>query len=179
MSLPLTRRAVQLDLGVEPRNPAALAIHPGSGSLSKNWPPARWRTLAESMLSVLPADATLAVIGGEADAAALDPLRSLASDQRVVFWENLPLPELAAKLAGCRCFAGHDTGVSHLAATTGTPALLLFGPTDPGVWAPPHAHVQVLRAPGGNWDDLLPDAVAKALGRLFLPARLASSQAGG
>jgi hypothetical protein len=58
---------------------------------------------------------------------------------------DLPLTELAARLARCRLFLGHDSGVSHLAAAVGTPCVLLFGPTEPAMWAPPGAHVRVVR----------------------------------
>ena len=36
----------------------------------------------------------------------------------------------------------------------GVPSLLLFGPTDPAVWAPPQPHVTVLRAETGDLADL-------------------------
>ena len=49
---------------------------------------------------------------------------------------DLPLPELAAILARARLFLGHDSGISHIAAAAGAPSLLLFGPTDPDIWAP-------------------------------------------
>jgi heptosyltransferase-2 len=64
---------------------------------------------------------------------------------------HLPLPQLAAVLERCRLFLGHDSGISHLAAATGAPCLLLFGPTDPAVWAPPNPGVHVLT---GRDDDL-------------------------
>jgi ADP-heptose:LPS heptosyltransferase len=35
--------------------------------------------------------------------------------------------------------------VSHLAAALGVPCVLLFGPTDPAMWAPPVPHVRVIR----------------------------------
>jgi ADP-heptose:LPS heptosyltransferase len=57
----------------------------------------------------------------------------------------LPLPELAAQLSSSQLFLGHDSGVSHLAAALGVPCVLLFGPTDPAMWAPPVPHVRVIR----------------------------------
>ena len=63
--------------------------------------------------------------------------------------ENLPLPALGALLARCREFLGHDSGISHLAAAVGTPCVLLFGPTDPDIWAPPYPSVEIVRAPDG------------------------------
>lgn len=172
LSLPMTGRAVRLKIVAAPTQ-NVVAFHPGSGSPTKNWPTSRWRELAGLLLSALPDTTKLAVIGGEADAVALEGLRPLANDGRIVFWENLPLPELAARLAGSLCYIGHDTGVSHLAAAAGAPSLLLFGPTDPGVWAPPHEQVRILRAPGGNWNDLSTKSVFAAVQMLFLPEQLA------
>jgi heptosyltransferase-2 len=116
----------------------------------------------------------LAVIGGEADAAPLEALRDFLENDRVVLWENLPLIELATRLAGAAFYVGHDTGISHLAATAGTPCLLLFGPTDPGVWAPPHDHVRVLRAPNGKLEELPVPSVMAALRPFLSATRLAS-----
>lgn len=170
IGVPLAQRAVRLDVQATSSSPI-IAIHPGSGSPSKTWPAARWREVAEQLLEVQP-DLRLAIIGGEADAAQLSDLRSLPA-LRVEFWENLPLAELASRLGGIGLYLGHDTGVSHLAAVSGAPSLLLFGPTEPGIWAPPHDHVRVLRAPGGDLGALSVPVVLAAVGRL-LP-RLASS----
>src|SRR5207302_7263558 len=46
------------------------------------------------------------------------------------------LYDLACWLARARVYIGNDSGISHLAAAVGTPTIVLFGPTDPAVWAP-------------------------------------------
>jgi hypothetical protein len=113
---------------------ATIAVHPGSGSARKNWPLDRWRALLEQL------DAPLLIVGGEVDEQALHALSSFGE-----VCVSRPLPEVATRLAACRGFIGHDSGISHLAAAVGTPCLLLFGPTDPEMWAPPGAHVRVVR----------------------------------
>jgi heptosyltransferase-2 len=148
-------------------------LHPGSGSPAKNWPTNCWRELAERLLEAQP-NIRIAIVGGEADAAALQSMRSLTANARVSFWENLPMDTLASRLAGSALYAGHDTGISHLAAATGTPCLLLFGPTDPGIWAPPHDHVRVLRAPAGRLEELSVSTVISALRPMLDTLRLAS-----
>lgn len=173
LGLPLASRASRLAVTPAAHPAPTIALHPGSGSAAKNWPPGRWRQLAMQLLEAAPA-ARLAVIGGEADAEGLEAFRDLGENQRAVFWENLPLTELATRLAGAACYLGHDTGISHLAAATGIPSLLLFGPTDPGVWSPPHDHVRVLRAPGGRLGDLPVSSVMGA-SRPFLSAPLLAS----
>ena len=64
---------------------------------------------------------------------------------------QLKLPLLAAVLAECGRYVGHDSGVSHIAAAVGARCVLLFGPTDPLLWAPLNRGVTVLRAPEGEW----------------------------
>jgi heptosyltransferase III len=113
-----------------------IAVHPGSGSPGKNWPMDRWREVCKWLQAKYKAD--LLIVSGDAESQA--PLPDLGSQAR-----GLPLEELAGLLAGCHAFLGHDSGVSHLAAACGAPCLLLFGPTDPSVWAPPAPHVVVVR----------------------------------
>ena len=89
----------------------------------------------------------------------LDPLAMALSVHQPLVGRNLPLPTLAALLARCAAYFGHDTGISHIAAAAGTPSTLLFGPTDPATWAPQGAHVRVISAAGGNLAALAPDSV--------------------
>ena len=106
----------------------------------------------------------LLIVGGEADGKALAVLRALAAPGHpVTFAENLPLPRVAALMAAADMFLGHDSGISHLAAAVGAPCVLLFGPTDPDIWAPPCPAVTILRAPSGLVRDLELGAVQDAV----------------
>lgn len=132
-------------------DPGTIAIHPGSGSPRKNWPIENWRALLGMLRS------PVLLIAGEAegqswralageDQSASNPESVFEPDARrglKVAW-NLPLEELVLRLSRCRLFIGHDSGISHLAAACGVPCLLLFGPTDPALWAPPAPHVRVV-----------------------------------
>ena len=75
-------------------------------------------------------------------AAALPPARTRVA-------QSLALADLARRLAGCRAFIGHDSGISHLAAAVGLPGVVLWGDTAPEVWRPPSDKVIVLRHPEG------------------------------
>jgi len=136
--------------GLESR---VIAIHPGSGSETKNWPVKNWRALGDWLFSLQPAPAIL-LIGGEADRASHIALSTAWKNYQVYFAEDLPLPRLAALLERCHLFIGHDSGVSHIAAATGIPCLLMFGPTDPEVWAPANPGVKWLAAPGSAMANL-------------------------
>lgn len=125
-----------------------IAIHPGSGSQRKNWPAENWAAIAKSLPEYLP-EARVLLIGGEADAASLATVQQALKGTPVLLAQHLPLPVLAAVLDRCRFFLGHDSGISHLAAAVETQCVLLFGPTDPAVWAPANEKVKIVTAPDG------------------------------
>jgi len=123
------------DLGLSTRDlRPTVALHPGSGSPRKNWPVDRWAAVCARL------PGPLLIVGGEADTVAVE---ALARFGRTALCR--PLSALAVALSRCRLLVGHDSGISHLAAAVGTPCVLLFGPTDPAMWAPPGDHVRVLR----------------------------------
>jgi heptosyltransferase-3 len=132
--------------------PPIIAMHPGSGSHEKNWPLENWIGLFSpgSRFAHLKG---LVVISGEADEVQTDQLEREWENRNVLFARNLPLPRLAAVLERS-IFIGHDSGISHLAAAAGANCILLFGPTDPDVWAPRNDNVQILRAPNARLSDL-------------------------
>ena len=143
-----------------------LALHPGSGSVTKNWAPEGWLEIGRRFWEACP-EGELVIVGGEADADVLRRLELAWAGKRARFAVNLALPTLAALIRECRRFAGHDSGVGHIAAAVGVPCTLLFGPTDPAVWAPRNFGVEVLRAPAGDWSKLEVAEVWNALERLF------------
>ncbi len=153
----ILRRAVPV-----PDERPLVAIHPGSGGERKNWPPERWAALGRSLFDQPPVRRPrVLLVGGESDVQALGELQAAwafaGSDLLVA--ANHPLPVLAALLARCRLFVGHDSGISHLAAAVGAPCVLLFGPTDPDIWAPLQPGIVVLRSP----DDLLSGLTVEAV----------------
>jgi len=137
-----------------------IAIHPGSGSPRKNWSAAAWAELGARLLAA--PGRRIVLVGGEADRAILQTLR-VAWGERALVAQDLTLPHLAAVLEKCAIFLGHDSGISHLAAAAGARCVLLFGPTDPAVWAPANPQVSVLRPPEGDLAKLGVDEVERAL----------------
>jgi heptosyltransferase-2 len=67
------------------------------------------------------------------------------------------LPEALGVLASASLFVGNDSGLAHLASAAGTPAVVVFGPTDPDATRP--------------WDGVRPDGrpVRLALARRRTP----------
>jgi heptosyltransferase III len=100
-------------------------IHPFASSPRKRWPVAKFQEVARQLKM---------------------PVRWCAGPEEkldeAVRIDNLY--ELACWLSTARVYIGNDSGISHLAAAVGTPVVVLFGPTDPAVWAPRGDRVRVL-----------------------------------
>jgi ADP-heptose:LPS heptosyltransferase len=181
LARPLERLAFYLDdaapqirrelAAPEPSTTPCYLLHLGSGSEAKTWPAERWLQVLQALNHQHQHAVRLIFITGEAEAergltAALNQPDWAALKGES--WHGLALPELAERLqtlvaAGGGRFLGHDSGISHLAAACGLPCLLLFGPTDPAVWAPQNAGVQVVRSPSEAMQDLPVTTVLAAL----------------
>lgn len=133
-----------------PLRQEVIALHPGSGSPGKNWPKENWLELGKRLHE---AGHNLLLVGGEADGPILDFLQQHWQFS-VTLARDLPLPHLAAVFAKCSLFVGHDSGVSHLAAASGVRCVLLFGPTDPSVWAPANGGVRLITSGTGAMESI-------------------------
>jgi hypothetical protein len=123
-----------------PTSAGPMVLHPGSGSPAKNWPIDRFVALTRSLRRQDPIAWVIGPAEGESGVA--DAVTRALPGAR--FWENLPLPELARRLAGARLLVGNDSGVAHLAAAVGCRVVVLFGASDPLVWAPRGTSVTVV-----------------------------------
>jgi hypothetical protein len=96
-----------------------VVVHPGAGSLTKRWPASGFAALVDEL------DAVVVAHEGPADAGAVDEfLRRIR--RRILRIVNPTLETLAGLLAHAAAYVGNDSGVSHLAATVGTPSVVLF-----------------------------------------------------
>jgi heptosyltransferase-2 len=154
------------DGGTVGKSVTRVAVHPGSGSPKKNWSAEKWGTLGLRLIDAFP-DVELILVGGEADGEVLQKIQRCWPADRFREARDLALPLLAAILRECDFFCGHDSGVSHIAAAVGVRSLLLFGPTDPGVWAPANKTVRVVAAPGGSLERLTESDVKAVLWELI------------
>jgi heptosyltransferase-3 len=131
----------------QPSTPNVLAVHPGSGSERKNWPEKNWAELLKSLSAETPV--RFLMVGGEAEGDRLERLARSLPPERITVMRSVALPELATRLAGSAGFVGHDSGISHLAAALGIPALVLWGETREEIWRPRGDWVRLLRATQG------------------------------
>ncbi len=89
----------------------------------KRWPMSRW---AEVSLYLQAEGYRIFLAGGMLDNA------EISSVSGINLAGKLSWGETAALISRASLFAGNDSGPAHLAVAGDTPALVLFGPTDPG-----------------------------------------------
>lgn len=103
-------------------------IHPGSGSVKKNYS----TELSFNIADLLKRNG-FAKVGFVLGPAELERnYRNAFHDQWVIKPEDVN--QLADILSGASLYVGNDSGVSHLAATIGIPTITLYKSTDPKVW---------------------------------------------
>jgi ADP-heptose:LPS heptosyltransferase len=151
---PLERLAVfdadpvpRLSTNHQPSTVPQLALHPGSGSERKNWPEKKWSELLSNLAGSTRLN--LLLVGGEAEGERLNRLATVLPVSRFEVAKNLPLAELAQRLQSCVAFVGHDSGITHLAAALGLPALVLWADSVEEVWRPQGERLKILREAQG------------------------------
>ena len=148
-----------------------ILLHPGSGSGQKCVSTKNFSTFARVLLRKFPGK--VGFIGGPADSTFLDPILSSLSDLDPPVFQHLDLVTVCRLFNCVRLYIGHDSGLSHLAAGCGTHSLLLFGPTDPEVWAPRGTHVRICREQELNFSseglvELVEELLPEQLGSLVV-----------
>jgi ADP-heptose:LPS heptosyltransferase len=112
-------------------------IHPGSGSAKKNWPRDCFETLARLLADRL--FDVVWVTGPTEHGIVPESVRRTAIC-------DTSLSTLVHVCSSSMLYVGNDSGISHLAAATGVPSVVLFGPSDPTVWQPRGPNVTILAA---------------------------------
>ncbi|HEV1994062.1 MAG TPA: glycosyltransferase family 9 protein [Candidatus Acidoferrum sp.] len=105
-----------------------VVLSPAGGWRSKCWPPDRYGALCQKIRGTLALRCVLNYGPGEED---LVSVVKAASGEADPIAYNGSLGQLMALLRNAVCVVGGDTGPLHLAVAIGTPAVAIFGPTDP------------------------------------------------
>jgi len=156
---PVPRISVQVGEKLAPGK--WIAIHPGSGSERKNWKLERWFTLLQWIQTET--DWNVLLIAGEAEVTRLDELARAIAKGRLHRAECLPLADLAALLAQCALFVGHDSGITHLAAAVDCKVIALWGPSKRIIWQPLNKSARIVEAPAGDLEQLTAGTVIDAV----------------
>lgn len=129
---------------------ARAVIHPFSGGARKNWPLDQFRSVANKL--------------------AIPVMWSAGPEESLAEATRFPdLRELARAIASSKLYIGNDSGITHLAAATGTPVIALFGEaSNPRVWAPRGEQVRVIAA--SSLEEIAVDTVVEEAHRLLARA---------
>jgi ADP-heptose:LPS heptosyltransferase len=122
-----------------PDLPPYAVIHPFAATPEKTWPADRFLAIARHLRSSSGLDPVF--LAGPGD----DP----APFREFHVWTNEPLDRVKSLLSGAQLFIGNDSGPAHIAAAFGVPVVVLFGPSDPTIWAPWRTESRVLTSTPG------------------------------
>lgn len=132
-----------------------LLIHPGSGSVRKNW---SIMSFSEVALHMQQNGWDVRFILGEVerDKLSSSDVSILQSAAPAIWCDDLD--QLVDHLQDSDAYLGNDSGPTHLAAVLGLATVAMFGPnSDPVVWAPRGPRISILPF------DTPPGSVAKSL----------------
>jgi predicted lipopolysaccharide heptosyltransferase III len=115
---------------------ALVVVHVSAGNPFRRWPAAHFAALLVDMARA-GADRRFVLTSGPSDATAaraiVDEVRARSAEAgAAVRHVEFDLAELRALTARAAVYIGGDSGPLHIAATTSTPVVGLFGPTLPG-----------------------------------------------
>lgn len=130
-------------MGIAADGRAAVALAPGAVGPSKRWPSASYAALAGRLAAE---GKSVWVIGGPGERALAAEIVAAAPDHV----RDLTGPDLRnaiLALAAAQAAVSNDSGLLHVAAAIGTPAIGIFGPTSPWHWAPLNPIAATVEAP--------------------------------
>jgi len=116
-----------------------VVIHPMASAADKTWPPDRFAEAARYLEQAWELEPVFIGAPGE-DLSAFRGWRTIA---------GAALAEIKSLIAGASLFLGNDSGPAHMAAAFGIPVVVIFGSSDPVVWAPWRTPAEVLQGAGG------------------------------
>ena len=110
-----------------------IGLHVGAGKANNRWSLEKYASLVKKLENNFSANFYLT--GGWAEK---DELDYLIKNVNINFGKfiNKPITQIAALISMSDLFVSNDTGIMHVAGTTNTPQVSIFGPTNPFNWAP-------------------------------------------
>jgi heptosyltransferase III len=124
-----------------------ITVHPGSGGARKCWPMGSYLALLEILRQWR--NPFILLFSGPAEEESIAAiLQAYAGNHpgRTAHLRNAGLAVVSALLSMSDLYIGNDSGVSHLAASSGARTLAFFGPTDPVLWKPLGENVRVVQS---------------------------------
>lgn len=122
---------------LQPQRPRKIVhIHPVARWLFKCWDDRKMAAIIDWLQQEKKAAVVVTSSDNPRELAKTDGIASLCQIPPVILSGPVSLLQLAALSEQADCFFGVDTAPMHIAAAVGTPAVALFGPTNPESWRP-------------------------------------------
>jgi len=128
--------------GIDPGRRVVI-IHPGSGGMEKCWHLDNFCKLAEALAAK---DMQVLFLLGPAELDRFDAEATKRIEGLGKCVSGPGLAEVMQILACANLYIGNDSGITHLAASLGSPTLAIFGPTDAKLYGPIGPEVTVFGA---------------------------------
>ncbi len=110
-----------------------IGLHVGAGKVPNRWSLDKYAVLMKQIKEKY--NSVFYLTGSNADKEDINYLRNKLKFD-VGLFINKKIPEVAALISLSHLFISNDTGIMHVAGTTETPQVSIFGPTNPFNWAP-------------------------------------------
>lgn len=122
-----------------------VVLHIGAGNPFRDWGPRNLGGLAER-LAGLPG-VRVVLVGSAQDVPRAEEIRKMSPRPVLSLAGDLNLVELRELIGRAALFVGPDSGPMHIAGTTSTPIVALFGPTLPANFSPWLARATLVEKP--------------------------------
>jgi lipopolysaccharide heptosyltransferase II len=110
-----------------------IGFHVGAGKIPNRWSLKKYIILMEMLQNEYKAKFYLT--GSSSDKEEINYVKKNVQVE-IGYFINKKIPEVAALISKSDLFISNDTGIMHVAGTTETPQISIFGPTNPFNWAP-------------------------------------------
>ena len=137
-----------------------IAVHPGAGKTHNLWNVENFFELLSQLYNKY--ENYVLITCGPMDKDVVNTLTTKLLENNIEYViENLPQKQLCAVLKKIDLYITNDTGTMHLAASSGTKLIGLFGPTKTYEWAPRGKNQNYIQAESGKINDISVDEVFK------------------
>jgi len=117
------------------KNKKIIGLHVGAGKIPNRWSLIKYVELIKKIDKQY--ESIFYLTGSDADKEEVDYVfNNLFESINVIKYLNKSIPEVAALISLSDLFITNDTGIMHVAGSTSTKQISIFGPTNPFNWAP-------------------------------------------
>jgi len=123
-------------------NKQLIAVHPFALWRYKEWPLQKTVELVQRLTGCT--DRTLLILGAPFERERAETIVDQCNGRAVNLAGETTLSVLAAVVKKCALLIGMDSALGHISAAVSTPCVTIFGPGNPGIWAPLGDHNKIV-----------------------------------